>query len=125
MADVPPVAPADEPYCYLTTVGRVTGRPHTIEIWFALDGSTLYLLSGGGTRADWVRNLVAHPAVSVRIGSRELPAIARLVDDDVESSHARGLLYAKYADTYAGDLGKWRDTALPVAVDVDGGASGP
>jgi hypothetical protein len=30
--------PGAEPFCYLTTVGRVSGRPHTIEIWFALDG---------------------------------------------------------------------------------------
>src|SRR5690606_17915662 len=30
---------AAEPYCYLTTTGRVTGRPHTIEIWFGHDGS--------------------------------------------------------------------------------------
>ena len=27
---------ADEDFCYLTTTGRVTGRPHEIEIWFSL-----------------------------------------------------------------------------------------
>jgi hypothetical protein len=36
---------AGEDFCYLTTTGRVTGRPHTIEIWFALEGGTLYTLS--------------------------------------------------------------------------------
>jgi hypothetical protein len=30
---------ADEEFCYLTTTGRVTGRPHEIEIWFALEDS--------------------------------------------------------------------------------------
>jgi hypothetical protein len=39
----------EEDFCYLTTVGRVTGRPHTIEIWFAREGSTLYMLSGSAT----------------------------------------------------------------------------
>src|SRR5688500_2310587 len=45
---------ADEPFCYVTTTGRVTGQPHTIEIWFAVRNRTLYLLAGGGHRADWV-----------------------------------------------------------------------
>ena len=27
---------AGESYCYLTTRGRVTGQPHTIEIWFGM-----------------------------------------------------------------------------------------
>jgi hypothetical protein len=51
---------AGEPYCYLTTTGRVSGRPHQIEIWFAIDGGTLYMLSGGGERSDWVKNLLVH-----------------------------------------------------------------
>ena len=42
---------ADEDFCYLTTVGRVTGRPHEIEIWFAIEGQTLYMLSGGQDRS--------------------------------------------------------------------------
>ena len=33
----PDPALAGETYCYLTTTGRVTGKPHTIEIWFALE----------------------------------------------------------------------------------------
>lgn len=31
---------ASEAFCYLATTGWISGRPHTIEIWFALDGST-------------------------------------------------------------------------------------
>jgi len=37
----------DEDFCHLTTTGRNSGRPHTIEIWFALHGQTLYMLAGG------------------------------------------------------------------------------
>ncbi len=37
----------DEQFCYLTTTGRKTGRPHTIEIWFGFANDTFYLLSGG------------------------------------------------------------------------------
>ena len=40
---------ADDDFCYLTTTGRVTGQPHTIEIWFAVGGRTLYMLSDSHT----------------------------------------------------------------------------
>ena len=39
----------EEDLCYLTTTGRNSGRPHTIEIWFALNEQTLYMLAGGVT----------------------------------------------------------------------------
>ena len=52
-------------FCYLTTRGRRTGRPHTIEIWFVVIEASAYLMAGGRDRADWVRNLMADPAVSL------------------------------------------------------------
>ena len=58
---------AGEDYCYLTTTGRVSGKPHTIEIWFSLEAGVLYLLAGSRERADWVRNLRRAPSVQVRI----------------------------------------------------------
>ena len=34
---------ADEKYIYLTTKGRKTGNPHTIELWFAIADERIYL----------------------------------------------------------------------------------
>lgn len=116
--DEVPAPPGELDYCYLSTTGRVTGRPHRIEIWFALEGATVYLLAGGGTRADWVRNLVAAPAVSLELAGRRHEAGARVVEDEVEAGRARELLYAKYRARYGGSLERWRDEALPVAVDL-------
>jgi deazaflavin-dependent oxidoreductase (nitroreductase family) len=111
------------PFCYLTTTGRVSGRPHTVEIWFALRGRTLYLLSGGRDRSDWVRNLLARPEVTVRLGRRdgpELPARARLVEPGSDEDQlARDLVTAKYQPTYGDDLSEWRRSSLPVAVDLE------
>ena len=116
----------EPPFCYLTTVGRVSGRPHTIEIWFARQGRTLYLLSGGGDRSDWVRNLLMWPEVTVRIGRRdaaELPGRARVVEArSEEDEQARHLVAAKYQPSYGGDLSGWRRSALPIAVDLTGPA---
>jgi deazaflavin-dependent oxidoreductase (nitroreductase family) len=108
----------DDDYCYLTTRGRVTARAHQIEIWFALDGTTLYLLAGAGARSDWVRNLRVEPAVTVRIGDVEHPATARVVDAVDEDRRARTLVFEKYAPRNA-DLEDWRERALPVALDLD------
>ena len=111
------------PFCYLTTTGRVSGRPHTIEIWFALDERTLYLLSGGGDRSDWVRNLQASPEVIVRIGRRDAPELAgraRVVAPGTdEDGLARRLVTDKYQPGYGGDLSGWRRSSLPVAVDLE------
>jgi deazaflavin-dependent oxidoreductase (nitroreductase family) len=109
---------ADQDYCYLTTVGRKTGRPREIEIWFALDGDTLYLLSGGRDRSDWVRNLRNAPRVSVRIANRTIRGQARIVVEPGEDKRARALLVDKYATRYGGDLSSWKEEALPVAVDL-------
>lgn len=109
---------ANEEYCYLTTKGRVTGKPHLIEIWFGLDGTTLYMLSGGGKDSDWVKNLIAEPAVSIRIGKQNIPAIARLVTDKKEDTLARRMLAAKYYHWREGQpMEDWATTALPIAFD--------
>jgi deazaflavin-dependent oxidoreductase (nitroreductase family) len=108
---------AGEDFCYLTTTGRVTGRPHEIEIWFALEGRTLYMLSGGRDRSDWVKNLRRTPEVTVRIAGECFEGRARIVEDPEEDALARRLLVEKYERT-PGRLANWRRTALPVAVDL-------
>jgi deazaflavin-dependent oxidoreductase (nitroreductase family) len=109
---------AEEDYCYLTTVGRVSGEPREIEIWFGLDGTTLYMLSGGRDRSDWVKNLMREPRVSVRIADRTFQGDARAVSDPEEDERARALVFEKYAPGYSGDLEDWRERSLPIAVDL-------
>ena len=111
---------ADEAFCYLTTRGRVSGEPHEIEIWFALGApSTVYLLSGGRDGSDWVRNLVAEPAVTVRVRDVTHDAIARVLEAGTdEDVRARTLVFEKYDPGYDGSLASWRESALPVALDV-------
>lgn len=106
---------ADEPYAYLTTTGRVTGRPHEIEVWFAADGATVWFLAGGRD-ADWVRNLRRDPAVTLRIADRSAAATARVVaEGSDEDARARDAVWRKYAEG-PDHLTRWRDSALPIAV---------
>lgn len=108
----------DDDFCYLTTTGRVSGQPHTIEIWFALDGSTLYMLSGGGDKADWVKNARRRPEVSVRLREAHFAGQARVVEGGDEDALARRLVVGKYQPRSGDDLSGWGVSALPVAVDL-------
>jgi deazaflavin-dependent oxidoreductase (nitroreductase family) len=109
----------EESFCYLTTTGRVTGRPHEIEIWYALapETRTLYMLSGGGDRSDWVKNLRRNPEVEIRIAGEHLAGKARETRDAEEDELARRLLVEKY-ESSPGSLENWRRRALPVVVDL-------
>jgi deazaflavin-dependent oxidoreductase (nitroreductase family) len=113
---------ADEPdrldYCYLTTTGRSSGNPHTIEIWFARDGDRVYLLAGGGDQSDWVRNVRREPRVGLRLGSDDMICRARVVEDPDEDALARRLLLEKYRPRTSDDLTEWARTALPVVVEL-------
>src|SRR5215210_7055596 len=92
---------ASEPFLYLTTIGRRTGQPHRIEIWFAAHDGRLYLLAGGREHADWVRNLQANPRVTVELGDETRVGMARVLDVGAPNDQlARELLVAKYAATY-------------------------
>lgn len=112
------VEPSDLDYCYVTTTGRRTGSPHTIEIWFALHEDTVYLLSGGGEASDWVKNVRVDRTVGLRLGDRDMICRARIVEDEQEDELARRLLVEKYAVRYADDLEEWGRTALPVAIEL-------
>jgi deazaflavin-dependent oxidoreductase (nitroreductase family) len=110
----------EEQFCYLTTTGRVTGNPHEIEIWFGIQNNGIYLMSGGGTKADWVKNLLKNPHVTVRIEKHTFRGTARLVKDEQEEMSTRNMLADKYNEREAdGSLDEWARTALVVAIDVE------
>ncbi len=110
-----------EDFCYLTTNGRVSGRPHQIEIWFGSQNSSMYLMAGGHG-SDWVKNLLKDPNVTVRIAKHDFKGMARLVKNEQEEMKARNMLADKYKEREDdGSLSEWARTALPVAIDLKGG----
>jgi deazaflavin-dependent oxidoreductase (nitroreductase family) len=112
---------ASESFCYLTTTGRVSGQLHEIEIWFAAQNNTLYLMAGN-PGSDWVKNLRKNPNVTVRIAKLNLIGTARVVENQQEEMTVRNLLADKYKEREAdGSLSGWARTALPVAIDVKQG----
>jgi deazaflavin-dependent oxidoreductase (nitroreductase family) len=65
----------------LTTIGRRSGRPSRIEIWwFHVDGR--FVITGTPGRRDWYANVLANPRVVVHVAGLDLPAEARPVRDE-------------------------------------------
>ena len=113
-------AHADDAVCHLQTIGRTSGRPRTIEIWFATDGRRIYLLAGGRDRAHWIRNLRADPRVRLRIGGQTIQARAEVIEGADREPLARQLLAAKYQRWEAGTpLSRWAASSLPVEILPD------
>ena len=109
---------ANEDFCYLTTIGRVTGKPHQIEIWFVMQNNSVYLMSGSH-RSDWVKNLLKDSNVTVRIAKHHFKGRARLVNSEQEEMMVRNGLADKYKEREEdGSLSEWARTALPVAIDL-------
>lgn len=103
--------------CRITTSGRATGRPHTVTVWFALTGTTVYVLSRRGAEGDWVRNVEADPEVAVRTARVGRLGIARIVEDPAENLLARQLMHAKYSSRHRVD--SWlQGEATVVAIDL-------
>ena len=70
---------------YLTTTGRVTRLPRTIEIWFILHDSHLYVFAEHHHKASWVRNIKEDPSVHIRLGDCDLDGRARILEPDSDA----------------------------------------
>jgi deazaflavin-dependent oxidoreductase (nitroreductase family) len=69
-------------YLYLTTIGRVTGQPREIEIWFVELNDKLFILAEHFREAQWVKNIERNTRVRVRLGAQQFEATARVLDNE-------------------------------------------
>jgi deazaflavin-dependent oxidoreductase (nitroreductase family) len=100
---------AAQQFLYLTTIGRRTGLPREIEIWFVVHDERMYLFAETRETAGWVKNVRRTPNVTVRVGGREIKATARVLDphaDRVLWEHVAAIADRKYG---------WGD-GLPVEI---------
>lgn len=114
---------ADLDVCRLVTVGRRTGHPHDIEMWFGVVDGMVCMISGNGDRADWYRNALHNPEVKIRFGAQIFAGRAR----PAEWGDERRLVGLEMTRKYAGwggdaeigleeDDWTWRVPALMIAL---------
>ena len=78
----------------LHTIGAKSGRPRTTPLVYVTEGARCVVIAskgGADTHPDWYYNLLAHPMVTVELGSEQFPARATAVTEEPERSR----LYAQ------------------------------
>lgn len=96
-----------EHFLYLTTTGRTTGLPRTIEIWFVDHDGRYYVVSEAREQSNWVKNIQREPRATFCVGSRAdrnagrptCAATARIVRPETDpalASAVGALMDAKY-----------------------------
>jgi len=103
--------------CRLTTLGRKTGQPRRVTIWFALGSGTVYL-TGSKSVPHWCKNIRANGKVVLEIGRERLEGSARVIDDADEARAIR----QRFTDRYllarlSRPFGGYSDS-VPVVVEI-------
>ena len=84
----------------LTTTGARSGQPRTNPVAYSTDGDRLIIIASKGgapTNPDWYFNLVAHPTVTVELGTERFQAHATVAEGE-----ERDRLYAHHAELMPG-----------------------
>jgi deazaflavin-dependent oxidoreductase (nitroreductase family) len=88
----------------ITVTGRKSGRAISIPVWFASEGSTLYLLPVQGSDTQWYKNLQAKPSLRIAAGE----AHAELNPDFTTDPKQVAAVVEKFRARYgAGDVKKY------------------
>ena len=103
----------------ITTIGRTSGQPRRIEMWYHhLDGQ-VYLTGTPGPR-DWHANLLVHPTFTFHLKEdvrADLTARATPVTDPAARRAILGRILARLGQP--GDLAAWVAASPLVAVTFD------
>ena len=87
-----------KPLLLLTTTGAKSGQRRTNPLAYLADGDRLLIFAskrGAPTHPDWYHNLIAHPEVTVEVGTETYEATATVL-----TGEERDRLYAKQAALY-------------------------
>ncbi len=75
----------------LETTGRTSGKPRRTPVGNGLKGNTFWLIAEHGRHADYVRNIVAHPRVRVKVNGTWHAGTAHLMPKDDPRARQRTL----------------------------------
>lgn len=94
------------PVCLVTTTGRRTGEPRTVPLLYLQRGDDVVIVASKGgwsTHPAWYHNVVAEPRVTVQIGRRTVPMVARVADEATKAELWPQLvaMYSDYEDYQA------------------------
>jgi len=86
----------NEKLIHVTTRGRLTAKPHLVELWFAVSHGMVYL-SHEGEDTDWMKNIGKHGDVFFEIGGTTFTGRARFLKGESKDAwEGKVALYEKY-----------------------------
>lgn len=98
----------------LTTIGRKTGEPRRIEIWW-FRFEDRFIITGTPGPRDWLANIQANPNVVIHVDGQDLMATAEPVDD---AEFRRRFFEARQASWYKSQAGLERLVGHAPMVEV-------
>ena len=90
--------PGSRPLLLLTTIGAKSGKRRTTPMMYIPDGDRLLVIAsniGAPKHTDWYHNLVAHPEVTVEVGTKTYDATA-IVTQGAERQQLWTRIVAQY-----------------------------
>ncbi|MBI5670912.1 MAG: nitroreductase family deazaflavin-dependent oxidoreductase [Chloroflexi bacterium] len=89
MSDEPFASARKDPqFLYLRTIGRTSGLPREIEIWFVDYEGCYYLCAETREQANWVQNIRRNPQVWFWVNGQTYRGTGRVVDAAAEPDRA-------------------------------------
>ena len=67
---------------HLTTIGRKSGEPRTVELRFVYFQGSFYASSSRVEGKHWCQNMIRNPAVELKVKGEKLSCVAKQVADD-------------------------------------------
>ena len=104
----------------ITTIGRKTGKPRRLEIWFHNMDGELYITGSPGKKRDWLANLIATPEFTFHLKQSlkaDIPARATPIFDEP----SRRDILARIIEKLGGgrDLEAWVESSPLVSFELD------
>jgi hypothetical protein len=98
----------------LSVKGRKSGKDIPRPVWFAYEGSMLYLLPVQGSDTNWYKNLLSDPMVKISVNGIEILSRGQPITDSNGINEIVNTFKSKYGE---GDIKKYY-TKFDVAVEV-------
>jgi hypothetical protein len=102
----------------ITTIGRTTGRPHRLEIYFHQFDGELFLTGRPGPKRDWEANIEANPEFTLHLKRGVIADIPVRGEPEPDREVRAAILYRALTESWGsepervrGALDRWVENA--------------
>lgn len=113
---------ADRRTVNLVTIGRKSGQPRTVTIWFLVEGGRAFVQAGRDGKTDWFRNLKANPEVRLEFDDARFTGRAEVVADPAISARViEGFRQKYWLARLSGWVGLGIGHGRVVSIEIEAG----